>query len=242
MTVLDYGYAYAEEIMCEGLDLMNATTDWLTSEERTPTGSRLYRRAPLYVDTSYIDGKGTEEMSEAEIAELNRWTAAVWLRIRAAGNPVTVTSDGATNTCPEPKDDLGTVRDYRHGYCLLVPGDYTVFNTTPDEIAIVKESLLNVTDPRLHIAVIPAEGRSAEGFAGEILAVVTGIDIQSSTPEIAGQPAVVIDNLPGQDINRRVLIVYNDRLYDLTFTPMSSPDMETFYATIVANFVVIEPE
>lgn len=240
LTVLDYGFAYAEEIMCEGLDVINATADWLTSEELAQFDTWLYERSPLYSDKNYIDGKGSQEVDEAELAEVSNWAMNLWLRIRGAGHAVARNS--AANRCPEAQENLGTVRNYQQGYCLLVPSTHTVFDTSSTEIAIVQDSLLNTTDPRLHIAVSEAEGRSAEGFAGEILSVVTGMDIQSHTTEIAGQPAVVIDNLPGQDINRRVLIVHNDRLYDLTFTPMSSPDMEAFYATIIANFALIDPE
>lgn len=238
LTVLDYGFAYAKEFMCEGQDEISTVSDWLTSSEMALLDTWLYERAPLYVETNYVDGKGTQEMSEAETAELNAWTTELWSRLRASG--VAVTPDSDSNSCPEPKDNLGTVRDYENGYCLLVPPDYTVFETSATEVAIVKGDLLNVTDPRLNIAVIPAEGRSAEAYSGEILAVITGIDIQTSAAEISGQPAVVIDNMPGQDINRRVIVAYSDSIYDLTFTPMSSAAIEDFYNTIINNFVLLE--
>lgn len=238
LTVLDYGFAYAKEFMCEGQDEISTVSDWLTSSELAQFDTWLYQRAPLYVETNYIDGKGSQEMSEAEIAELNTWMTELWSRIRASG--VAVSPGSSSSSCPEPKDNLATVRDYENGYCLLVPSDYTVFETSATEVAIVKGELLNVADPRLNIAVIPAEGRSAEAYSGEILAVVTGIDIQTSAAEISGQPAVVIDNMPGQDINRRVIVAYNDNIYDLTFTPMSSAAIEDFYNTIMNNFVLLE--
>ena len=70
---------------------------------------------------------------------------------------------------------------------------------------------------------------------------MTGFAIQRSSAEIAGQPAVILDNVPGQDLNRRVLIVHNDRLYDLTFSPLDHPEIETFYQTIIADLLLVEP-
>jgi hypothetical protein len=70
---------------------------------------------------------------------------------------------------------------------------------------------------------------------------MAGIDIQRSNAEIAGQPAVILDNVPGQNLNRRVLIVHNDRLYDLTFAPLDHAELETFYQTIIADLLLVEP-
>ena len=83
VTVLDYGYAYAEEILCEGLDPVYVAEGWLTSEELAELDAWLYARAPLYVDNNYIDGTGSQELSETEIAQVNAWATSVWSRHRA---------------------------------------------------------------------------------------------------------------------------------------------------------------
>ncbi|MEZ4619236.1 MAG: hypothetical protein R2867_27505 [Caldilineaceae bacterium] len=240
LTVLDYGYAYAEEILCEGSDVVSTTGDWLTDEELAQFDAWLYTHAPFYNDPNYIDGKGAQEMDEAEVAAIHEWATDLWSRIKSTGHAAALGT--TTNSCPDAQDGLGMVRNYQRGFCLLVPGSYTVFDTGPNEIAIVQESLLNVTDPRLHIAVSAAEGRRVEQVADALVTELAGFELARSTATIAGQPAIVLDNVPGQDINRRVLIVNNDQLYDLTFTPMSSAEMETFYATIVEHFVLVTPE
>lgn len=84
LTVLSYGYAYAEERQCEGGELINMMGSWLTNDELPPFDTWLYDRAPFYSDDNYIDGKGTEELSAAERAEVNAWAAALWTRIFAA--------------------------------------------------------------------------------------------------------------------------------------------------------------
>jgi hypothetical protein len=176
-------------------------------------------------------------MSKAEKTEVNTWANDLWARIWQAGNPT-----AAVPVCPEAHDNLVTVRDFKRGFCLLVPNTHTVFDTNPTQMTIVKESLLNVTDPRLAIVVTPATGRTVEQVADTLLTEMAGFDVKRSNTEIAGEQAVILDNVPGQDINRRVLIVHNDRLYDLTFMPMSNAEIETFYTTIIANLVLVEPE
>ena len=240
LTVLDYGYAYAEEILCEGLDLVSSTGDWLTNEDLAQVDAWLYARAPLYAGNNYIDGKGSQVMSEAEAAQVEPWAMEVWSRIRNAGAEIAV--DPGPNGCPEARDGLGMVRYYDRGFCMLVPGDYTVFEPNPDEVVIAKDSLLNVTEPRLYITVTSADGRTAGDAADEIVASMPGFQIDRNDAEIAGQPAVVLDNVPGQDLNRRALILANDRIYEMTFAPSDHAEMEAFYSTIIDSFVLVEPE
>ncbi|MBX3010938.1 MAG: hypothetical protein KF832_05500 [Caldilineaceae bacterium] len=240
LTVLDYGYAYAEERLCEGQDLVQSTGDWLTSAELAQLDPWLYERAPATLDQNYIDGKGSEAMSEAELAVVNEWALALWSRIRGTGTAVPASTDAPV--CPEFQTGLAMVRDYQRGFCLLVPGDYTVFDIDPSAITIARDSLLNVTDPRLQIVARPAVGQSAEQVADALVAELAGFEITRSTTPFAGETAVVLDNVPGQDLNRRVLVVRNDRLYDLTFSPLDNPDLESFYTTILTHLVLIAPE
>jgi hypothetical protein len=239
LTVLSYGYAYAEERLCEGGDLVNMGASWLTTAELQPFDTWLYQRAPFASDNNYLDGQGTATLSAAEQAEINEWAAALWTRIWGATS--FMVPEPAAGQCPEAREGLAIVRDFNRGFCLLVPGAYTVFDTDPAEIVIAKESLLNVTEPRLAIAVSAADGRTAEQVADALVAEMAGFDIQRSNAEIAGQPAVILDNVPGQDLNRRVLIVHNDRLYDLTFAPLDHAELEAFYQTIIADLLLVEP-
>lgn len=240
LTVLSYGYAYAEERLCEGNDLVNSTGAWLTTAELSQFDTWLYDRAPLAVDNNYIDGQGTQAMSEAEVVEANLWAMDLWTRVRATGNDVP--SESAVATCPEARTGLAMVRAYDRGFCLLVPATHTVFEPNPDELVIAKGTLLNSIEPRAHIVVTPADGRTAEQVADALVAEMAGFEIKRSNAEVAGQPAVILDNLPGQDINRRVVLVYNDRLYALTFFPMDHAEIEPFYQAIMADFTLVEPE
>jgi hypothetical protein len=238
LVVLNYGYAQAEEIACEGGEVLKSASDWLTSEELVQLDEWLYQRAPLSIDKNYIAGEGKQEMSEADQAALNNWLRTVHARIRNAAALASLPPTALAN-CPAERDDTGRVVDARHGFCLLIPAAYTVFNPNTNDIVIAKESLLNVTEPRLSIAVTAVGARTVEQVADDIVATMPGFDPKRSTIDIAGQKAVVLDNVPGQDLMRRVLLVRDGRLFDLTFSPADHAGMEAFYQTIVNDFQLL---
>jgi hypothetical protein len=240
LTVLDYGYAYAEEIACEGGDVLNSAGDWLTADELGQLDEWLYQRAPLSIDQNTIAGQGAQEMSEADRAALDNWVKTVHARIWDAAALASLPPE-ALAKCPTERDGTQQVIDARRGFCTLIPAAYTVFNPNPNEIVIAKDSLLNQSDPRISISVTGAGARTTEQVVDDIVAAMPGFDLKQSTIDIGGQEAVVLDNVPGQDLMRRVLFVYNGRLYDLTFTPADHQQMETIYSTIVANFQLLGP-
>jgi hypothetical protein len=239
LTVVDYGYAQAEEIACEGGEVLKSASDWLTSEELAQLDEWLYRRAPLSIDKNTVAGQGTQEMSEAEQAALSNWVKSVHARIWDAAAAANLPPAALAN-CPAERDGTQRVVDARRGFCLLIPAAYTVFNTNPNEIVIAKGSLLNVTEPRLSVTVTGAGARTPEQAADDMAASMPGFDLKRSTVDIDGQEAVVLDNVPGQDLTRHVLFVHNGRLFDLTFSPADHEQLEAFYHLTADNFKLLE--
>lgn len=239
LTVLNFGYAYAEERMCEGNDIIEMTGGWLTTREVEKLDTWLYQHAPLSLDQNYIAGMGSQVIGEAEIVDIHLW--AVDLRARLWGADNGALPDSASTACPDAQNGLAILRAYDRGFCMLVPAPHTVFEVNQNELVVAKETMLNTTEPRLSIIVIAAEGRTAEEFADDIVAEMAGFEIQRSNAEIADQPAVILDNVPGQDLNRRVLIVHNNRLYDLTISPMDHAEIEAFYKAVINHLVLLAP-
>ena len=97
LTVLDYGYAYAEQRACESGELVSSTEDWLNQEEMQQFDAWLYAYAPLYVDDNYLNGVGQEQMPEGEATAVQAWAEALWLRL--TGMPV-VPADSAGSILP----------------------------------------------------------------------------------------------------------------------------------------------
>jgi hypothetical protein len=78
---------------------------------------------------------------------------------------------------------------------------------------------------------------NALGFALELS---EGIDV-------GGELGVVVDNVPGQDVNRQLFVVHNGRLYTFLFAPADDErpemlaQMEDLYETVVDSFTFIAP-
>jgi hypothetical protein len=148
--------------------------------------------------------------------------------------------------CPSPAADTQLLKDEEHGYCLLYPKDYRTEQPNPDETVLFTGSLQNVEAGRAYIQVSDAGGRAASEIAGGIVAEVKASlpdwGVRQSATKIGGETAIVLDNVPGQDISRQVVTVHNGRLYLLTFVPAdpSQADayqaMDKLYTTALESF------
>jgi hypothetical protein len=138
--------------------------------------------------------------------------------------PATAEAPAEAAACPTAGDDTYLLRNPQHGYCLLYPATHKVERPNADEVNVVVGGLLNTLDPRANIRVVRGDGVTAESLADDIVTSFEGFEIARSTTTVAGQPAVVLDDVPGQDINRQVIFTYEDRLYHITFTPVDPAD------------------
>jgi hypothetical protein len=175
--------------------------------------------------------------------------------VEAAGIPRSVWPDGwltpslERDICPESAADTRLLTNTRQGYCLLYPIEYKVEKPNQSETDLVIGGLLNVQDPRVNILVEETSGRTAEAVADEVAA-----DVESAFPDfsvergsitLGGVEAIVLDKLPGQDINRQVFFEYDGLLYQLTFWPADENAgdayrrMEALYEMIVNWFTFI---
>ena len=138
--------------------------------------------------------------------------------------PATTEAPAEAAACPTASDDTYLLRNPQHGYCLLYPATHKVERPNADEVDLVIGSLLNTTEPRANIRVVTGDGVTAASFADDIVTSFEGFEIARSETTVAGQPAVVLDDVPGQDINRQVIFTYEERLYHIYFTPIDPAD------------------
>jgi hypothetical protein len=161
--------------------------------------------------------------------------------------PTTATPQAGTGTaCPSPTDDLQRLVDPVHGYCLAYPAEYKVEKPNPSWTALVIGGGLNAVDPRAHITVTDAQGKTLEEAAQRMEAEYNvGFDPKRSQTTVAGEPAVVFDGLTGEDVNRRVLFVHDGLLYHLYFAPSDPANadvygrLETLYKQVIGSFTFI---
>jgi hypothetical protein len=82
LTVLIYGYAYAEFAPCEGGgEVQERVGGWLETAEWEQFDGWLYSRGLTEQGSSYFSGQGTEKLTDTELANLNDWAAVVYDRL-----------------------------------------------------------------------------------------------------------------------------------------------------------------
>ncbi|MCB0216355.1 MAG: hypothetical protein H6648_02575 [Caldilineae bacterium] len=240
LTVLAYGYAYAERRDCESGALLDSLGDWLSDAELAQLDVWLYDHAAYQADSNTIDGRGDAPIAEPEAIE--PWALALHTRLRAGGEPIAAgapDADAAPEACPTPSEGQRLLLAPELGLCALVPASHTVFTPSPGSRVVAKDSLLDVSAPRLAISVGPAMGLDVEQAADAYLAEMAGFEPSRSNLTLNGSedpiPAVLLDGVPGQDLYRLLLFVHADQRYELRFSPADDPAIDAFYDPIVAS-------
>ena len=167
-------------------------------------------------------------------------------RLDALVQSITVgdASTSAESPCPAPAAGTALLTDIEDGYCLLYPEAYSA--TVPNYVVInpVNAPGDMIGDAWVSIQVEKALGQTAEQVASvQIASAGPGFNISRFTVPVDGEQGVVVDGLPGQDSNRTMYVVHDDRLYTLTFAPWQpSPEgsgqvspLEDLYTGIVQS-------
>ncbi|MBV6402850.1 MAG: hypothetical protein CNIPEHKO_03166 [Anaerolineales bacterium] len=147
------------------------------------------------------------------------------------------------NGCPAETAGMKLLINEENGYCLLYSADHSVI--LPHLIVINPVNAPGDVpgEAWAEIVMEPASGRTAAQVAdAQIAEWGEGFGITRSEILVDGQQAIVVDGLPGQDSQRKVFVVGNERLYTLAFLPWfpsndpSQPaPLENLYATIVGT-------
>jgi uncharacterized protein YceK len=153
---------------------------------------------------------------------------------------------GGQGGCPVPTADTQLLKNEEHRYCLLYPKGYTAEQPNSQEMVIGSGSLQDIGGPRATITVSDAAGRPAseiaDAVAAQVEASLPGWGVRQSAIMIGGENAIVLDNLPGQDIGRQVVVVHNGQHYSFTFVPAGPvgadavQQMEQLYKTVMGSF------
>jgi len=136
---------------------------------------------------------------------------------------------GPNSACPAATAHTETFTNDAHGYCVLIPTGYAVLRPNPDEVILQRSSALDPNEnvARVYIFVSPAEGRNVAGFADQLAAGAEQFGVTRTSAQVGGEEALILDHLPGQDVNRQVLVVHGQNFYHLTFVPLDGSQPET---------------
>lgn len=195
-------------------------------DTRLPVGLGFYVGGMVY-DQAYSLFPEETLMSKKELLILIAMAAILVLAACSSlGDP--------TKGCPSPTADTKLLMNEEHGYCLLHPAEYDVvyppmesclaYTVNSMECQFVTFTMTH-TSTSAWINVDEASGRTASEVAdAEIAFLGPDFNIQRADLTIDGEPAVLMDGVPGQDIVRKVVIIHNDLLYTLSFTPWDKND------------------
>jgi len=131
-------------------------------------------------------------------------------------------------------DQLGLCFSYPQGY-TQIPYNDAVEIAAPDLPGSDVKGLfwLEISD---------SYNRTAEVIADQDMTFASGMDIGRWTVTIGGEQAVVLDGMPGQELQRRVYVVHRQTLYVLVFWPArsenkaASDQMEALYDAVMNSW------
>lgn len=148
--------------------------------------------------------------------------------------------------CPEAVEGTYQLLDAAHGLCFLYPDNYDVFESGETGFSLYVKSLLNTEAPLASLTIEPTNGRNLEDVLGQYLPDVDFDLVRLQTVDLGGETGIVLDNLPGQDTNRRVIAIRNNTVYDLMIARIGEDYgvvgelAEALYTLITGSFTFIE--
>jgi hypothetical protein len=183
-----------------------------------------------------LNGIGFEPLSAADAAPLLIYAASVFGE-RAATAGLTRPAMASPPGCPEPTAETALLAVPGLGLCLLYPADYVADQPLPGQAVIAVDSLLNLADPRVEIAVEPAAGRTLEEAV--TTARETGFyDDDPAAITLGGEPAALLTSSSESEPSREALVIAHDRLYRLLFTALSAEDATSERLEALENLVL----
>lgn len=152
--------------------------------------------------------------------------------------------------CAEPTAGTHQLIYAAKGVCFLYPETFDVFQSENGSLTLYVRSLLNTEAPLATVSFEPVDDRTMFERYKEFLPPDFNLDVQPPTINLGGETAVILDNLPGQDLNRRVVTVHDGTLVDIMIARIG-PDYgavgeqaEALYTMITGSFqfIGVEPE
>jgi hypothetical protein len=147
----------------------------------------------------------------------------------------------ATEATPD-ENPMEWFSDDLLGICFSYPQGYTQL---PDSgtVEIIAPDLPDANTKGLFwLETSDAYDRSASVIADQDLTYASGVEVDRWTVTLGGEEAVVLDGMPGQDLQRRVYVVHQQKLYMLGFMPSHSTNtdvndqMEALYTAITSSW------
>lgn len=142
--------------------------------------------------------------------------------------------------CFPTGDQNGPFINLQDGYCLQYPASqgFRVKDVLPGGIAAIwGPPLTPVFEPiRAGLTIVkqePTSGRSLDEIVAEVLTANPDAQVIDNTATFAGEPAQVVEGIPGMMDSRRYYLIHNDFLYEVTLVPLT--DQTEFSEQVMAQ-------
>lgn len=149
--------------------------------------------------------------------------------------------------CPEATSTTQQLIDAVRGFCLLYPVNFDV-NEYGDGLGytmFIQSLMGNHKSPVVWLTFEEAIGRSLEEVTALRLNDYAFPGTEAQPIMLGNVPASMMDNLPGQDTNRRVVAVQDDRVIDIVIDHIgknygaAGEQAEAVYSAITSTFRLI---
>lgn len=236
LTVLSYGYAYAQVTPCAGGNVQESVGSVLEDAELEQIDQWLYQYAPLYVENNYLAGTGTQEAGATEIQQIDAWAQAVYARLQASNNSAaTPTATGIeTGEWKSYQADSGYLIQYplalyslrlgQSGPNVLFPGARVVepndaFTYRDPKQTVYKLSIAASTNEQGLSMEDPEALLANSAFIAYDPALLASYTIQQIS--LDGVPALRVDDLPTGPvgITTQIVAIHNNFIYELMIEP-----------------------
>jgi len=135
------------------------------------------------------------------------------------------------------------------GICFLYPNNYNVFQGEDGGLTLYVGSLLNTEAPLATIRFDVLDSRSIQEVIPDYPSDAELATMSLLTIELGEEMATVLDNMPGQDTNRRIIAIHDDRVIDIMIARIGpeygavGEQAEALFNTITGSFqfIGIEP-
>ena len=130
----------------------------------------------------------------------------------------------------------------RLGLCFSYPQGYTQIPYNDSVEIIPAEPTGSDLKGLFWLEISDSNNLSAEEIADQEITYAYSASVERWTITLDGEQAVVLDGMPGQDLQRRVYVVHQQTLYVLAFMPTRSEDkaageqLEALYAEITKSW------
>jgi hypothetical protein len=177
---------------------------------------------------------------------------AIWQSVAASFTFLPATFEAALSGCPLSGAATTRYLKLEDGYCLLYPASFRVGDVYPAVTSFYGQPMgVGVEPQRVGLTVLiegNANGRPVvdvvEDKLGELLA--QGIPLTDTEGTLGGEPAIVIEGVPGRFGTRQMYAIHNDLIFHVTVYPIdpalpqAAADVQSVWSLVTATFTFID--